>query len=269
MIAALNGYVTQFGPNSIYFRVNNIEYEIMVPLNVLDYLQKIESENKLKTDKQDKPEKKENILDKKDNFVNIDKTNKKENNIETISEKKEIRLYIYHLIKEEDEKLFGFLEFSQKEFFSSLLLIRGVGPNLALSLLSHLDLSNFIFYCKTKNYENFTRIPRVGKSIAETIIFEVNKKLEKWEKLLISAEKNNNNTNVNLNLISNYDTRIKLSPQKELAIQALLQLGYKEKEVIIAITSIEKNELENSKKENIEFKELEAAELIRAVLKII
>ena len=54
-----------------------------------------------------------------------------------------------------------------------------------------------------------------------------------------------------------------------MAIQALLQLGYKEKEVIIAIANIEKNEIENSKKENIEFKELEAAELIRAVLKII
>ena len=77
MIAALNGNVTQFGPNSIYFRVNNIEYEIMVPLNVLDYLQKIESENKLETEKTEKTEKTyklnktENLTESKKKYVFI------------------------------------------------------------------------------------------------------------------------------------------------------------------------------------------------------
>ncbi len=198
------------------------------------------------------------------------------------AKEKEIHLYIYHLIKEEEQRLFGFIEITQRDFFQTLLLIRGIGPNLALSLLSHLSLDHFFDICKTKEITKLTRIPRVGKSIAETMVFEVNKKIDKWERLLIQSETKGSSPLTHRNYFSQVSF---LNPEKEMALQALLQLGYKEKDALEAMAKIEaqqkKDNLNNKKSDDsgenaTEKKEMhtiqnliEASDWIRAVLQII
>ena len=135
-----------------------------------------------------------------------------------------IQLYTHHHFRENEQKLFGFLDKSQKIFFQALLNLRGFGPSLALSLLSHLRSDVFLSLCRDKNLATLCRIPRVGKGTAESIIFEVNRQAKKWEKLLDSG--------------NDKQSKSKYNKEQELALNALLQLGYREKEAELALHKV-------------------------------
>lgn len=151
----------------------------------------------------------------------------------------EASLRIYHYFTESDQRLYGFQESAQREFFIALQTIKGLGTGLALSLMSHLDPAQFLDCCIRKDVKALCHIPRVGKATAETLIFEVNRRKDKWAKLLQAGEGQ---------LPGPAGARAPVDPiaeQEDLAVQALIQLGYKEAEATTAIEKLRRRAAES------------------------
>lgn len=92
-------------------------------------------------------------------------------------QEKEISLYIYHHIREDSQKLFGFLKNEERDFFLSLISVSGVGPKVGMKILSYVDISNLIAAIQTGDSKTLTTVPGVGKKVAEKIIIELQDKL--------------------------------------------------------------------------------------------
>ncbi len=92
-------------------------------------------------------------------------------------EGEEILLYIHTHVREDDIKLFGFRTKKELKFFELLLTINGVGPKMALAILDEPPefIQNAIF---KEDLHALTKIPGVGKKIAERICLELKSKVD-------------------------------------------------------------------------------------------
>ena len=127
---------------------------------------------------------------------------------EKIQNQKEISLYVYTLHKEDQLKLFGFFSSQEKQLFSLLLNISGIGPTMALSILSGVEIEMLIEAVKSDNPSMLTRIPGIGKNKAEKLIFELKRKIN-----LIEAD---------------ITTSPKQPSLRNEAVEALVSLGFDE-----------------------------------------
>lgn len=163
-------------------------------------------------------------------------------------------LDIYHHFSDSGQRLFGFSNKLSREFFIALLSIKGLGPALALSLLSHFTPAKLLNICALEDVKALTRIPRVGKTTAESLVFEINRRQKKWKAML-------ENDKV---LVPNEILReIQVDPQFDLAAQALVTLGYKEAEAQNALETL-KSQMEPKK-----WKQARASDLITDCLKVL
>jgi Holliday junction DNA helicase RuvA len=88
------------------------------------------------------------------------------------------KLYTSHLIREDDELLFGFATAREREFFQTLLTISGVGPKLALNVLSGLTPGELATAISEGDVKRLSSISGVGKKTAERIIVELKDKID-------------------------------------------------------------------------------------------
>jgi len=93
-----------------------------------------------------------------------------------LNEEGEITLYIHTHVREDQFTLYGFRTQKDLKFFELLLTINGVGPKMAIAILNEPadQIQNAIF---TKNIKALTKIPGVGKKIADRIILELKSKV--------------------------------------------------------------------------------------------
>ncbi len=96
---------------------------------------------------------------------------------EKLSMNREVTLLTYCHIREESFTIFGFLKQEEKALFELLLGITGVGPKVALSVLSTLPPSPFAAAIQNNDVTAFTRAPGVGKKVAQRIVLEAKTKL--------------------------------------------------------------------------------------------
>jgi len=94
------------------------------------------------------------------------------------AEGKEVSLLIYTHVREDALALFGFMSKTEKRLFEKLLAISGIGPKLALTVLSGLPPERLIAAIHGQDHATLTRIPGVGKKTAERIVLELKDKLE-------------------------------------------------------------------------------------------
>lgn len=85
-------------------------------------------------------------------------------------------LAIYTHVKEETLELYGLLNFEERELFTLMLSVSGVGPRTALAILDNLP-GQVIKAVQEADVAFFTHIPRVGKKLAQKIIIELKNKL--------------------------------------------------------------------------------------------
>jgi len=100
---------------------------------------------------------------------------------EKIKDLKETLIYVYTYHKEDQFKLFGFYSEKEKNLFSLLLNISGVGPSMALSILSTMNPDQLLEAVRSNNSAILTKIPGVGKNKSEKLIFELKRKIKKLE----------------------------------------------------------------------------------------
>lgn len=90
----------------------------------------------------------------------------------------QVALHIYTQVREDALALFGFFERGEKQLFERLITVTGVGPKLALTILSGLSAERTIAAIRAQDHATLTRIPGVGKRLAERLVVELKDKLE-------------------------------------------------------------------------------------------
>ncbi len=93
----------------------------------------------------------------------------------------ELRLHTHLHVREDNLQLFGFLNRSTRDFFRDLLPRKGVGPKLAVSILSDLGAENFRKAVHRQDTEALKSVKGIGKKTAKRLILEMGEKLPKPE----------------------------------------------------------------------------------------
>lgn len=93
----------------------------------------------------------------------------------------ECRLYIRHIVREDDELLFGFSNKAEREIFDLLLNVNGVGPKLAICVLGGMTTSDFKRCIAEGDAKRLGTIKGIGKKTAERIVVELRGKIDPVE----------------------------------------------------------------------------------------
>jgi Holliday junction DNA helicase, RuvA subunit len=143
----------------------------------------------------------------------------------------EIKLYLQQIVREDFIGLYGFLTTEELNMFKLLLTINGVGAKAALSLLSISNVNNLKYAILSSDEKTIIRAPGIGKKMAQRIILELKDKIKPDELVAVGGEE----------ILSEGNTE-NISE----ALEALIALGYTEKEAQKVLDSVNKNDsLEN------------------------
>jgi len=119
----------------------------------------------------------------------------------------EAQLHIHTHVREDSLALYGFLTLSEKKMFEKLLSVSGIGPKLAITILSGLEVRELVPAIRQNDLLKLTHIPGVGRKTAERIVLELRDKVAEAEAERAAAPSG-------------------LSPVQEDVLSALLNLGY-------------------------------------------
>jgi len=117
----------------------------------------------------------------------------------------DVALFIHTHVREDALSLFGFLRGEEKQLFEKLMSVSGIGPKLAITILSGMPTDAMVAAIRGNNVAALTRIPGVGKKTAERMVLELRDKLEAFAVPAVAAA---------------------ASPVEEDVISALVNLGY-------------------------------------------
>lgn len=120
-----------------------------------------------------------------------------------------VELFIHTHLTDNALSLYGFVTKDERELFLKLIGISGIGPKLAMNVLSGIEAGELVDAIKKSDVARISLIPGIGKKTALRITMELQDKIEKKEKLLA----------------------VRGSKEKEDLISALLNLGFRRKEV--------------------------------------
>ena len=90
-----------------------------------------------------------------------------------------VSIFVYEIIKENERLFFGFLEYQEREIFSDLLSVQGVGGKMALNIMSKLEINEIIESINNQNSKIFLSVTGVGNKLANRIIIELKEKIKK------------------------------------------------------------------------------------------
>jgi holliday junction DNA helicase RuvA len=127
-----------------------------------------------------------------------------------------VTLMIYTQIREDAHCLYGFYDNEERALFKALIKVNGVGPKLALSILSSVTPSIFCDYIQSQNIDALVKLPGIGKKTAERLYIEMQHRIDDFRSNESVEHKNNILT--------------KSSAHND-AIIALKSLGYKTNEI--------------------------------------
>lgn len=91
----------------------------------------------------------------------------------------EVALHIHTHVREDALALYGFLRVAERQLFEKLLTVSGIGPKLAVTILSGMAADEMIGAIRGNDVAKLTRIPGIGKKTAERMVLELRDKLPK------------------------------------------------------------------------------------------
>ena len=89
----------------------------------------------------------------------------------------EVALHIHTHVREDALSLYGFLRLAEKHLFEKLLTVSGIGPKLAITILSGMPAGEMVMAIRSGDVARLTRIPGIGKKTAERMVLELRDKL--------------------------------------------------------------------------------------------
>lgn len=142
-----------------------------------------------------------------------------EDDLSKLKLENKVLVYTYFQHREDDMRLFGFLEKSRLQFFKKLITVSGVGSKLAIGIISNISVEDMCTAIATENILALKSIPGIGPKMAGKIIFELKDKISNEEMISKNVIKNNS--------------------EIDEAITALKVLGYSERELTECINNID------------------------------
>jgi Holliday junction DNA helicase RuvA len=100
----------------------------------------------------------------------------------------EARLHVHTHVREDAFLLFGFAELAEKRLFERLLTISGIGPKLAITVLSGISAERLVGAIRGGDHATLTKIPGIGKKTAERVVLELKDKLDDMAGFVVQAE---------------------------------------------------------------------------------
>lgn len=137
----------------------------------------------------------------------------------------EVKLHTHLVVREDAHILFGFATESERMLFRTLIKVNGVGPKLALTILSGQSTEEFYRCVHDNDVKGLVRLPGVGQKTAERLIIEMRGRLPELNKLSASNDR------------PSLLPGSAVSPKQE-AISALCALGYKPPDAARMVQSI-------------------------------
>jgi len=133
----------------------------------------------------------------------------------------EVALHIHTHVREDLIALYGFLRPSEKQLFERLITVSGIGPKLAITILSGMAADEMVGAIGSNDIARLTRIPGIGKKTAERMVLELRDKLPEAGSAPPAAPS--------------------LNPTEEDVLSALLNLGYQRPAAEMALAAAAKD----------------------------
>ncbi len=134
----------------------------------------------------------------------------------------EVSLHIHTHVREDQIALYGFLRFEEKQLFEKLITVSGIGPKLAITILSGMPAEDMVNAIRGNDIARLTKIPGIGRKTAERMVLELRDKLPP-----VGTDQ--------VHVVPS------LSAVQEDVLSALVNLGYQRGAAERALTSIEQN----------------------------
>ncbi|MBT1445964.1 Holliday junction branch migration protein RuvA [Shewanella sp. JM162201] len=142
----------------------------------------------------------------------------------------EVVLYTHFVVREDAQLLYGFISKEERSLFRLLIKANGIGPKLALTILSGMTAKEFIGCLERDDVATLVKLPGVGKKTAERLLVEMRDKLKSLMEASMGAERE-------FVLKSNFTPAPVEASAEEDAIAALLALGYKPQQASKAVSA--------------------------------
>ena len=98
-----------------------------------------------------------------------------------------LTLHIHLVVRDDAHLLYGFFGLEERTLFRTLIKVNGVGPKLALTILSSIAPEDFVQRIMQEDTASLVRLPGIGKKTAERLIIEMRDKLKNWEAASLAA----------------------------------------------------------------------------------
>lgn len=134
----------------------------------------------------------------------------------------EVALHIHTHVREDMIALYGFLRSAEKTLFEKLITVSGIGPKLAITILSGMAADEMVNAIRGNDIARLTRIPGIGKKTAERMVLELRDKLAQGK-------------------IGEIAIAPTLSPVEEDVLSALVNLGYQRAAAEKALAAVSKD----------------------------
>jgi Holliday junction DNA helicase RuvA len=131
-----------------------------------------------------------------------------------------VKLLIHHHITDSDQRLFGFINSDEKKVFEKLITVKGIGPKLALTIMSGMDAGSLREAILNQDHQLLAKIPGIGKKTAERMVVELKDKFLPGDSSPSGI------------------TSGKLNGSREEAISALESLGFKKRDAENAVMKV-------------------------------
>lgn len=131
------------------------------------------------------------------------------------NEQETVKLYTYLNVREDALTLYGFMNSSELEMFKQIISVSGVGPQIAMNILSQIKIEDFAAAIIDENEKVLTRISGIGSKSARRLILELKEKMKKKMEVYTHTGSVNND-----------------------AVSALVSLGFQQKESREAVDAV-------------------------------
>ncbi|MFK0086447.1 Holliday junction branch migration protein RuvA [Pseudomonas sp. NPDC090755] len=139
-----------------------------------------------------------------------------------------VTLHTHLVVREDAHLLYGFHEKRERELFRELIRLNGVGPKLALALMSGLDADELVRCVQAQDTSALVKVPGVGKKTAERLLVELKDRFKAWE-----------TSPAMFALVSDGPLPLAtVSTAEADAVSALVSLGYKPQEASKAVAAV-------------------------------
>lgn len=134
---------------------------------------------------------------------------------EKLAAQERVELFVYTAVREDAITLFGFQSSSEKHLFMTLIKVNGVGPKLAMNILSGAPVERILQMIEAEDVKALTQLPKVGKKTAEQLILSLKGKLPQIESASVKTS----------------NARVGFVGVKSEILSALMNLGFKSPDI--------------------------------------